>query len=294
MGNARLQADSTYRNGIPIPATYFQGLDTAQSQGVDGDAGGTWSPTAPMIVGGAGFMLTSPNNSMSGGATIVTPSGSGKRVRLAANDVPLLQFGHTLGQRIIETSIAGTARTAGPIRWNSFAHVGYQAFQYGAPITAPAPLPGRAVGKRMVVRLRVQHGSTLQQARLDYQVAVPRTVLPDHLPAMRIYAVDVNGVFTPLAVPPAPFIAPGGWYLTDPGSLTPAGYSTGTNSILYVPNTAGPAVFVDCTRYAYFAEILDESSSIAGLGSGTGNSQPGNIFLRVTATFTNIQSLAFQ
>jgi hypothetical protein len=291
--NPRINPDSFYRNGQPIPASYFQKLDGAQAGGIDGDSGGTWAPSAPIQIGGAGLMLTSPASQINSGGRIVTHTGSGKRVVLGANDFLELAVGHELSQRFLETPIAAVARTAGPLRWSAFAHVGYQAFQYGALIGSAAPLPPLAVGKRLLVPLRVHHGATFQQAVLTYQVPTSRTVLPDNLPKMRIYAVDVNGVITPLALPPAANIAPGGWYLPDPATFTPASYSTGVNTIPYVPNTPGPAALVDRSKYAYVAEIVDESSSISGV-IGTGNSKPGNIFLRVNCTFTNIQSLGFQ
>ena len=83
--NVRLNPDSFYRNGVPLPASFYQGVDTAQSKAIAADSGGTWNPSAPIQIAGAGVMFAGPTTT-SGGASITTPPGSGKRVVLAAND----------------------------------------------------------------------------------------------------------------------------------------------------------------------------------------------------------------
>lgn len=102
----RLNPDSFYRNGVPLGASFYQNLDTAQANAINGDTGGTW--TGEVILGGAGMWFAGPSFIGIGGK-IQTPSSSGKRIVHAADDVPLLVSSHTLGLRTMRTSCSAAA-----------------------------------------------------------------------------------------------------------------------------------------------------------------------------------------
>lgn len=72
---------------VPCAAT-FQRWDVTQSKAINGDAGGTYAPSTPVILGGAGLIL-GPNGAMQGGVATLTGGrlffsiASGEGVRLS-------------------------------------------------------------------------------------------------------------------------------------------------------------------------------------------------------------------
>jgi len=92
--SARIFPDTFYVNGVPIPSSYFQALDTAQSKALNGDAGGAYVPRTQIQIGGAGLYFES-TLTLQNQAQIATPSGSGLRVRLV-DSVPQGGFSRTI------------------------------------------------------------------------------------------------------------------------------------------------------------------------------------------------------
>ncbi len=84
--NARILGDVAYVNGSPIPASYFQALDAAQTKAINGDAGGDWTPLSPFGVGGAGMWFCGPST-LSGGASVLNVPNSGARIVHNADDM---------------------------------------------------------------------------------------------------------------------------------------------------------------------------------------------------------------
>src|SRR6185312_12597533 len=87
--NQRYKPDTFYANAVPLPAAYYQQVDTAQAGAINADAGGDWTPSSPIVVGGAGVSVAGPWV-LVGGQRIMTPSGSGKRVTFGDNDAPII------------------------------------------------------------------------------------------------------------------------------------------------------------------------------------------------------------
>jgi hypothetical protein len=66
-----------------VPTARDMGLwDKHQYKGVNGDAGGTWSPTSPIIIGGSGIQLSGAGNVIAGGVT----TQAGGRLSLGSSD----------------------------------------------------------------------------------------------------------------------------------------------------------------------------------------------------------------
>jgi hypothetical protein len=109
--NARLYPDTLYVNGNPIPAAYFQGIDTYQFQSINGDAGGTWSPSSQIVIGGAGMTAQGPW-SLGAAPALEVPSGSSLRLTHGDSDWVELGNGHSAASRNLRTSLGPAADTS--------------------------------------------------------------------------------------------------------------------------------------------------------------------------------------
>jgi hypothetical protein len=263
MGNPRINVqDSFYVNGVPIPASYFQTLDTRQSQAINADAGGTWAPGAPVTIAGAGVWLAGPW-STSAGVGIKTLPGSGKRLVHAAADVPLLAAGHDLRFHIIDTAcIGGSQVSPGP-----------PSVTLGLPVSGAVVMSGD--GGRLLVPLDVHNGATFALVALTLRAAT-HSGIPSTTPSMRVYAVDAFGNVLPLGGTPGT-----AGFVSLPAPLSVSGYSATTLTLLY-PINAG--VVIDRLFFSYFAEIVDESGA---------NATVGNQYQFLRSTFNTISGLYF-
>lgn len=75
-----------WANEMVPGASHYWRWDVTQSKLVNGDAGGTWDPTSPIIIGGQGLQFHGPGCQLLGGVKTTR----GGRIVLRASDVPLL------------------------------------------------------------------------------------------------------------------------------------------------------------------------------------------------------------
>lgn len=267
--NAANVSPAFYRNGRVLPASFYQALDTAQSNAVNGQTGGSWSPTSTIAIGGAGLWLAGPSQ-VSGGATIQTPFGSGVRITHAADDTPELAPGHVLSFRYVPTSILASARVIGVTR--GFGSVG---IVNQGPTSS---LQANGLGKRILCPLRVHHGATLSLVELTMTMAT-HTVAPLLPISWRVYAVDAFGTIIPLNTNLA-VVRQGGW-LPFPST---AWATSGVHTVFYQTDPLA-GVEVDAENFGYMVEILDEN------GPGA---VPGNVFTLLRAFHYDIANMGVQ
>jgi len=266
--NQRFASDVFYVNGRAIPAAYFQQVDTAQAAAFNADTGGDWSPSSPVVIGGAGVSIAGPWVLVNG-QRIVTPSGSGVRVVFADNDAPLIHpTNFPLASRTIVTPCSAAARrvgrTAPAVRSNSLdLHA--------------AGLAGLHPGSRWLVPLAVHDGAVFGSVTLNF-TTVPHTSLPTSLPQMRVTAVDVFGNITPLGGASG---TPGWVSYPKPGNVL--AYS-GLNLQLLYPLRG--TVIVNRSAFVYYADVIDESGGAGALG--------GNAFQDLTCTFSSLPLLGVE
>lgn len=86
---------------VPTAADY-QRWDVLQTKLINGDDGGTWNPTKPIILGGAGGALVSAGSQLTGGAT--TQTGGTMMLGISASDFPGLSPSRT---RTIQCPVVG-------------------------------------------------------------------------------------------------------------------------------------------------------------------------------------------
>lgn len=269
MPNARFLQDSQYVNGSPLPATWWQELDTAQEQAIDGSAGGTWAPSAQLVIAGAGMWFCGPTTHATASG-VETTNGSGKRVTHGDND--------WIGMYSVPDRASITACAQGrDASYGLGSSTPRMAFEVSASgLINPSSNTNYAGGARFVLPLDVHHGAEALVVVLSFTVSVHSGV-PTNLPAMRVVQVDGAGNVTLLnqTVVAASSNYVGNGFLTvasRPGSGSAWHDGGAVQSITY---PMGDTV-IDTTQYCYFVEVLDESGS---------NCVSGNEYLSALATF---------
>jgi hypothetical protein len=283
MPNARINPDSAYVNGATLPASYWQNLDTAQSQSLNGDAGGTWAPSTAITIEGAGLTLCGPST-FATNQGVETLSGSGDRIVHGDNDWIEVVPGAGVTRTIVTMLTEGRDASYGSIG-SSVPRMAYSSSPDGL-INDPSNTNYQG-GGRIVAPLSVHHGANLSSVTVNFTVGPhPHPDAPASLPQMRVMRVDMFGNATALNVSTTAPNWAGNGFLSFP--TTPANGSAWHNGgvvqqLVYPCNVDfnfmgfGWAV-IDTTTYEYFVEIVDEADA--------GNAAPGNEYISAEAQLT--------
>lgn len=289
-GNPRINQDNAYANGVALPQvggvpSYWRTLDTTQSQAVNGDLGGTWNPSAPIVLGGAGMVLCTTTHIFDQNPGVTTPLGSGARITFGDNDYYQIQVGSFARSRTIVTSLAA-ATDISSVDANPVTGLGSAPnFIYTQAAHAQENNPGNAAyiyGGRLIAPIRVQNGATFSSITIWFQVNVSHPNVPVSLPAFRIMAVDGFGNVTQLAQSSTLTGWIGDGFLTIPRPGSGAAYYNGgaAQSFSFVWGTTPPPFLtIDTSTYMYFVEIFDE---------GGANALTGTAYISVLTNFTSI------
>jgi hypothetical protein len=283
--NNRLAADSFYFVAVPLPSSWWQGLDNAQLKAVNGDAGGTWSPAASLQIDNANLPLWTPGATptgnmfavwLTGPSTITIPGSVNDPISHGDSDYVQLGSGHAGSSRTIVTACSGGIDNSD----------GGGIISYYEPVAAMYCIQP---GARFVMMLEVHHGATLASAVFSFYVTQSHVAggPPANLPTFRIVAVEVaTGIVTALGsgygavgtatYSPAP-VSGAAWFTDMPGSSSPGPGTPHTFTYAIAPMTV-----IDTSRFIYMAEIVDESGA---------NAKFGNVYTKVTVGFSGIQDL---
>lgn len=279
--NARIAPDSAYVNGTGLPGggAWYAALDLAQYQGIWGDAGGTWNPSAPIRIRGASLWFCGPVAFNNGSEAVRTFWGGGGITHDDSDYIelsPALTRTYTIGlsangiDASYETFVSGGNPVVPRFQWLDTTD--------GMQTVAAT---NYSSGARMVVPLDMHQGATLASVTLSFQVASSHGP-PAALPMLRVYKVDQLGNVTQLASNTALAGWVGGGFVTvspTPGSGA-VWYNGGFTQ--YLTWTADADVVIDNTTYRYFAEFVDEQGTSA-LG--------GNTFFALRPSFTAINDM---
>lgn len=185
--------DDTRIGGTWMPAfvptaTDWERLDVKQFKSINGDDGGTWAPTSPIIIGGQGLQLGNSSALWSGLQTSL-----GGRLILGANDFVAVKTGGNPWTRTLTFPLVNargaTLGTPGTLLQDnglvtltqSPAPLGLQ-IAGGITGSVYVPVPGRYI----------HNGGTLTKIKLWCRVRTRPTSLPTFMIASMI-AVDYNG-----------------------------------------------------------------------------------------------------
>lgn len=272
--NTRINPDTFYVNGVAIPATYFQAVDTAQFKALNGDAGGAWNPSGAIAISGAGIWFCGPTTTVTGvGISSGIGGVAGSQCVFADNDVPVLTAGHAMASRSILQAPGATWGDASGVPAARGSSPGWSSSGF-----ANGDLMGGGAGSRVLIPLEVHNFATLAQVTLTFVPSSAHVALPTVFPAMRVYATDVNGTVFPIGGSTLPG-ATGFVSLATPANL--GAYAGVTQAIIYT-------IFANTTvlrgTYTYMLEIQDE----AGAGS-----IGGNRYKQIQTVLTGIPGLYF-
>lgn len=166
---------------VPTPA-FVRRLDQAASESVDGDNGGLWTPSSPLITGGAGVSLTA-NGSLSavttgrraangGGIILTTAYVTISPARPRTTAVPLRDF---LLRHDDETETARPYAESGP------SIVGVSSTFTGFACRVPS--------------FRIHHGYTPTKVTLRMRVGTRPAIVPTSMPGFVVTRTAQTGVW---------------------------------------------------------------------------------------------------
>lgn len=275
---ARTQSDATWTNGglggYVTLYSDWKDLDRKVFQSVNGDRGGCWAPSAPIVVTGAvGVSILRVNGPsvINYGGTLTLSAGAA--VRLADGDWPRFGASHALRKRTIVTSCL-ERQTTPDYHWlNAIASGGVQSIacsvQYPSYLTSIFTLitaPSQLARPALILPLNVHDGSRLVSATLSFRVTGPRKAAPVIPPRIRILRMDASGNLTALKSRASGADADGYVNIASPSSAS-AWYASG--GVQYFSYVCDQHNVIDTSQYAYFAQILEEVGALSPIPAST-------------------------
>jgi hypothetical protein len=297
---ARTQLDATWTTGNYVTLVAdWQSLGAKVFAAINGDLGGAWAPTSPIVLNGTlgvaainfGTVLIDYGGSVTVGAsaTVLVSGVSG--------GWPVFVAGHAKQSRSIQHS--WLERQATPLyHWaNNIVAGGVQSIactiqsaSLVATVVQGQPLVGgiahlagtsRSLNElvsgstsvdaptftsqsilqqpRMLLPLRVHDGARLTSATLTFGVSTPRQAGPIVAPRLRIFRADLSGNIVPLASIAAGADERGFLPIATPTN-GPAWYANGAVQTFIYPCDQNNVV--DVSQYLYFAELVEEVATL--------------------------------
>lgn len=187
----RTQADGTWITGYAILPADIADLERKAFQGINGDLGGSYTPTAELFVQGSSIVVTGPSEVRQDG--VITGD-----VVLVGTEHERFAEGHVNRSRTIWQACTAFA-VVGPRPWaatNSLDPVGIQFVASG--ITTSTEL----VSPEFTMEMRVHDGATLSSVRVRLRVTTPHGHVPTTMPRVRIGRLKYDGSVSYLKATP--------------------------------------------------------------------------------------------
>ncbi len=244
--------DSILVRGYVTTGANLADIDVKTASALNGDGGGTWTPSTLIEINGAGAIVAGPWT-LSGAAVTASPPGG---------SVPTILFNRGTAGDYFGLAAAHTG--ASPV-----VHTGL--FEYlsvipGVVIWFGGLLP-TVKGARFFTPLSVYSGAaSITSVEISWRVREAHANIPQYLPRMRVIAVADDGTVYPLRAKDATTDVDGFQYLPTP--LTGAAYYN-LGAIQVWTYTCNIVLPVDSSRYIYFVEFIEESGTNSWTSSGS-------------------------
>ena len=254
----RTQPDGVWVLGYRPTYVDIIDLDNKTLKAINGDAGGTWTPSSGISVGGAGVQiggqwdLSSANQTATGQITFGNGSLSDYFLFEGAHpetDVQVLGSCSEVYAEFPEQS----RLVVKSVQTNAF-----------APATA-AGVYTLKTGARFACPLRVRSGGSIVQIDFHWLVGQNHANIPATLPRFRAFAVDASGNVFPLKAPASDTDNDGFQTLPTPASAGAYNNGNAAQEFIYV---CDQNQLVDISKYSYFVEFIDESGTNAWTSTG--------------------------
>src|ERR1700722_4972671 len=179
-----------------ILASELQQLDENVASAINAAEGGTYAPTSPIVIDGAGLVVF-PAVVITRGGSLEGTVSSGA-IALLDSDFPTYSPTHVGRTRSFMQSCIGGRASDGQFLWRArFSDCGMQAVSAMYDLSDGAGMRPT----RMWVPLRIHDQATLSQVTVAFRVGFPHPQLPSKMPTFRVIRVDSGGNVLPLPLP---------------------------------------------------------------------------------------------
>ncbi len=235
-------------------------IDVRTTDAVNGDGGGTYTPSAPIEIEGAGVGVTGLWTFYDD--VVVEPAGAARFVfdKNTVDDAFVLRSGHNGRARsyVEQCAKAFPARTT--------------------DVTTSSYIRSRFPGARIPLPFRTLNGATLATLNFRFSVGESHADVPAQLPRFRVIRVSDDGAIASLRAMDATTSVDGFQSFVTPASGA-AWYDSGNiQTYLYTCNQNN---VIDVEAYSYLAEFVDEDGSDAW-------STAGNAVTSLVASYTGL------
>lgn len=231
MRNRYARPDGQWPPELVLMPQDWRTWDVAQYQSINGDAGGLWTPTSPIALGGSGLQLQGSTVGAVISGTTSTDTGG----RLVHGDNDFSQFASNRTRTLVWPLPRLPQRTSG---------FGYSASPRGV-LVQPAALASN-VGNAQVAsffpsipRRFLHNGATLTSAVLTFVVTQPRTALPTVLPQFIISRSTFGSSTTAFLTAGPGLPIPPSWTASTAFSVGSTTVPVPANGYIYECTTAG-------------------------------------------------------
>lgn len=163
----------------------WQSLADKVFKTVNGDKGGTWAPSSPIVVNSSGMLVSSQAVINFGGKLKTT---SGARFVLGNGEYPKLSTSHVGRTRTIRQSLLD-CQSSPRYHWGSAADYIGSIQTIACTIVTSSGLEQ----PKCAIPLRVHDGARMTSATLIFRIPTERTQIPKAMPRMRFIRVDKDG-----------------------------------------------------------------------------------------------------
>lgn len=283
----RTQTDATWTNdgaeGYVLPRADLESLDAKQFKSINGDRGGTWRPSSPIVLTSSGLALGTKVRIT--GLTKVDYGGkltiANGKLRLPAGKFPTFAEGHALRERDILTPCLFARRSNG-YHWarnlvasttraglTSIACTIQEQYWSGATGDDVGTVKGitqtRLIQPKFAVPLHVHDGARLTTACLCWRVSSAVRDVPAAMPKLRVVRVSKTGVVEPLASAATGADADG-WISVPQVASYDAWYQG--NEPHRLTYTCDQSNVIDRGAYTYYLEVVEEQAVKTPLADG--------------------------
>lgn len=272
----RIWSDDALKVGLKPTGQNFRDLDQNTLVSINGDGGGTWAPTADILILGQGMVCAGPwvFPSATNAGFVLAPIRLQKGT--ADDYFKLSSFNNSYD--LVDAIVEVFAEIPDTVRPNQSTAISGGTVLGVLTTVQPAGVTGPV---RFSKPLRVYNGATLESVTFAFTVSAVHANVPEHLPSVRVVAVDVNGNIYPMGDDSGA----GGIIRADAdgwehfnGYVTGADWYNSGNMQFHTYNCVKNNV-IDISQYDYRVEIQDEWGA---------NSTGLNIYSNVKSHFDGI------
>ena len=246
----RAQPDTTWVRGYKPTGADLKKIDTNTWKSINGDEGGVWAPSTPIIIGGQGIILAGPST-ISAASSYVQSSSTNPIIfgKDTLDDYFALDTNHTYRTRSIKEKIIEVFAPNLETEVKAYSAHGIQTVRTGA---------------RFFASIGMYNGARIDSVEFRLTVGEVHTFFPSSMPSFRVIAIDANGVFIPLRLADSTTNVDG--FISMPSPVL--GDIWGSNAIWVFTYVCNNTHIMDSSLYTYMAEIVDESGTNAWITTG--------------------------